>query len=245
MAERGNMPEDKQTAFDRLMEGVPSIHREGHRFILAFAVATLILFLIWVPLGWLGTGLTAWCVYFFRDPDRVTPVRPGLIVAPADGVVQAIDNASPPPELNMDDKARTRISIFMNVFNVHVNRVPTDGEIIGLAYRPGKFLNATLDKASEDNERQAVHLRTAVGDCDLAVVQIAGLIARRIVCELELGQTVAAGERFGMIRFGSRVDVYLDAGLVPLVVVGQTTVAGETILADIKSHESARMGKVR
>ncbi len=239
------MTDDTQTGLEQLLSALPRIHKEGHPFILTFAVATLILFLIWVPLGWLGAGLTAWCVYFFRDPDRITPVRPGLIVAPADGIVQAIESAPPPPELGMDAVPRTRISIFMNVFNVHVNRIPADGEVIGLAYRPGKFLNATLDKASEDNERQSIRLRMAVGDCDLVVVQIAGLIARRIVCTLEEGQSVMAGERFGMIRFGSRLDVYLDAGLEPLVVVGQTTVAGETILADIKSHEPARTGKLR
>lgn len=220
------------------------IHSEGYRFIALFALATLLLFWLAQPLGWLGLALTVWCVCFFRDPPRVTPVRDGLIISPADGMVQAIEAAVPPPELDMGPEARQRISIFMNVFNVHVNRCPAEGEITALAYRPGKFLNASLDKASEDNERQAVRMTTSDGH-DIAFVQIAGLVARRILCTLIEGQSVRAGERFGMIRFGSRVDVYLPDGLAPLVVVGQKAVAGETVLADATSNEVRRRGETR
>jgi len=229
---------------DALKAVVVPINREGHRFIAIFAVATIILFWIADPLGWLGVLLTCWCVYFFRDPDRITPIRDGLIISPADGVVQSIELAVPPEELGMGDKPRMRIAVFMNVFNVHVNRIPIDGEITAVAYRPGKFFNAALDKASTDNERQAVRMTTSLGH-DIAFVQIAGLVARRIVCGLYEGQRVHAGARFGMIRFGSRVDVYLDADMAPLVAVGQTAVAGETVLADGGSDEARRRGEVR
>lgn len=229
---------------DALKAVVVPINREGHRFIAIFAVATIILFWIADPLGWLGVLLTCWCVYFFRDPDRITPIRDGLIISPADGVVQSIELAVPPEELGMGEKPRMRIAVFMNVFNVHVNRIPIDGEITAVAYRPGKFLNAALDKASTDNERQAVRMTTSLGH-DIAFVQIAGLVARRIVCSLYEGQRVHVGARFGMIRFGSRVDVYLDAGMAPLVAVGQTAVAGETVLADSDSDEERRRGEVR
>jgi len=229
---------------DALKDVIVPINREGHRFIAIFAVATIILFWIADPLGWLGVLLTCWCVYFFRDPERVTPIRDGLIISPADGVVQAIEMVMPPEELSMGDQPRQRIAIFMNVFNVHVNRIPIDGEITAVAYRPGKFLNASLDKASTDNERQAIRMTTSLGQ-DIAFVQIAGLVARRIVCGLYEGQRVRAGARFGMIRFGSRVDVYLDAGMAPLVAVGQIAVAGETVLADGESDEARRRGGVR
>ena len=229
---------------DALKDVIVPINREGHRFIAIFAVATIILFWIADPLGWLGVLLTCWCVYFFRDPERVTPNRDGLIISPADGVVQAIEMAMPPEELSMGDEPRQRIAIFMNVFNVHVNRIPIDGEITAVAYRPGKFLNASLDKASTDNERQAIRMTTSLGQ-DIAFVQIAGLVARRIVCGLYEGQRVRAGARFGMIRFGSRVDVYLDAGMAPLVAVGQIAVAGQTVLADGESDEARRRGGVR
>ncbi len=207
------------------------LHPEGRKFVLAFAAATVVLFLISGWLGWLGVILTAWCAYFFRDPARVTPSRAGLIVSPADGRVQMIERAVPPAELDMGSDARPRISIFMNVFDVHVNRVPAGGTIVSQVYRNGKFMNAVLDKASEENERHAVRMRTPEGK-EIAFVQIAGLVARRILCELVDGQTVEAGERFGMIRFGSRLDVYLDVDMVPLVLVGQTAVAGETVLAE-------------
>ncbi|MGH6893794.1 MAG: phosphatidylserine decarboxylase [Dongiaceae bacterium] len=223
---------------------VPPIHRDGWRFVALFAIVAALLFLLWEPLGWAGVILTCWCAYFFRDPARVTPNRPGLVISPADGVVQMIQPAIPPAELGMDQRPLTRISIFMNVFNVHVNRSPIDGEVIALAYRPGKFVNAALDKASEHNEHQSIHLRARDG-LDICVVQIAGLIARRIKCDLSAGRGVRAGDRFGLIRFGSRVDVYLPDGVAPQVCVGQLSVAGETVLADTKSDESARLGEQR
>ena len=209
---------------------LPPIHRDGWPFIAGFAVLAGVLALIAAPLGWIGALLTAWCAFFFRDPARVTPIEPGLLISPADGVVQAVEPATPPAELGMEATPRPRISIFMNVFDVHVNRAPADGAVTALCYRPGKFFNASLDKASEHNERQAVRMTTADGK-DIAVVQIAGLIARRILCTLAEGQHVRAGERIGMIRFGSRVDVYLDGGMIALVVAGQRAVAGETVIA--------------
>lgn len=229
---------------DSIMSVLTPIHREGHKYLVLFAIVTLLLFLVWSPLGWIGVILTAWCAYFFRDPDRVTPTRAGLVIAPADGLVQSVTDAIPPAELGMGEGLRPRISIFMNVFDVHVNRIPMDGEITQVAYTPGKFLNADLEKASEDNERNSIRMTTATGK-DIAFVQIAGLVARRIVSEIEPGQKVQAGERFGIIRFGSRVDVYLDDGLKPLVCVGQRTIGGETVLADSASEEPQRHGVVR
>ncbi len=220
------------------------IHREGWPFIALFAVASALLGLLWAPLGWLGLVLTCWCVYFFRNPDRVTPSRPGLVVSPADGVVCLVGHAVPPVELGMGNEPRMRVSVFMSVFDVHVNRTPIDGRITKIAYKPGKFLNASLDKASEDNERMAVRME-AEGGRDIAFVQIAGLVARRIKCDLSEGQGVRAGERFGLIRFGSRVDVYLPDGVSPMVACGQRCIAGETVLADLASSEEARQGEVR
>ena len=229
---------------DTILSVLTPIHREGHKFVVLFALGTLILFVLWEPLGWLGVILTAWCGYFFRDPDRVTPTRDGLVVSPADGVVQSVGEAIPPAELGMGETPRPRVSVFMNVFDVHVNRTPATGEIVQVAYTPGKFLNADLEKASEENERNAVRMRTASGK-DIAFVQIAGLIARRILCEVESGRKVLAGERFGLIRFGSRVDLYLAEGMRPLVCVGQRMVAGETVIADEKSREKQRFGEIR
>ena len=229
---------------DAVRKGLAPLHPEGWKFVAIFAVATLVLFWLWEPLGWLGVVLTVWCAYFFRDPPRVTPTRAGLVIAPADGVVQLVGPAVPPPELDMGSDPRPRICIFMNVLNVHINRNPVDGEVVKLAYRPGSFLDASLDKASSENERQSIRLRGADGH-DYAVVQIAGLVARRILCQLREGQSVRAGERFGLIRFGSRVDVYLDDGMVPLVIPGQTTVGGETVLADGQSTEAQRTGEIR
>ncbi len=226
------MSQEHHGLIDTFSSVLVPIHKEGYPFIAIFAVSSLVLFWIWPPLGWIDAILTLWCVYFFRDPPRVTPERPNLIVSPADGAVQMITEAAPPPELGMGEEPRTRVSIFMNVFNVHVNRVPADGEITELHYHSGRFFNASLDKASLDNERQSVRM-TTTGGKDIAFVQIAGLVARRIVCHLLTGQEVKAGERFGMIRFGSRVDVYLDHGMEPLVRVGQTAIAGETVLAEI------------
>jgi len=223
---------------------LPPLHPEGPGFVAIFLVASLILYWIYEPLGVIGFGLTIWCFYFFRDPDRVTPVRDGLVVSPADGIVQMIGLVPPPVELGMDPNPVTRISIFMSVFNCHVNRTPVAGTVIKEEYIPGKFLNATLDKASADNERQAIHLRTESGK-DVGVVQIAGLVARRIRCDIRAGQRLVTGQRFGMIRFGSRLDVYLPAGTHALVSVGQHAVAGETVLADLHATEPAREGEVR
>lgn len=218
------------------------MHREGVKFIAIFAAVTAVLFLIYDPLGWVGVGLTIWCYYFFRDPKRVTPTREGLIISPADGVVSLIEHAVPPPELGMPDAPLTRVSVFMNVFNCHVNRAPIGGKVLNVAYRPGKFLNASLDKASEDNERNSLCLEMADGR-QIAVVQIAGLVARRIVCFTQDGADLQTGERFGLIRFGSRVDVYLPDGVAPLVAIGQGMIAGETVLADLQSTEPARQGR--
>ena len=211
---------------------------EGYPFIGAFALVSLVLFWIWNPLGWLGMLATAWCAYFFRDPLRVTPVRDGLVVAPADGRISQITTAAPPGELGFGEKPLPRISIFMSVFDCHVNRSPVTGRIEKILYQPGKFFNADLDKASVDNERNSLVI--AIPGGRIAVVQIAGLIARRIVCFVREGQPLGAGERFGMIRFGSRLDVYLPEGVAPLVGVGQIALAGETVLADLRASGEAR-----
>lgn len=221
------------------------INRAGWPFIAIFAVGALLLWTLGDLFGLIGLVLTLWCVYFFRDPDRMTPTRTGLIVSPADGFVQKVDTAPPPPELDMGDEPRARVCVFMNVFNVHVNRTPADGIIKRISYRPGKFLNASLDKASVDNERNSFQLEMDDGKNDLAFVQIAGLVARRIVCQVNEGQPVAAGQRIGLIRFGSRVDVYLPKGVQPLVSEGQTALAGETVLADMQSKEQARSAQIR
>jgi len=223
------------------LKNIPTIHPEGRRFVLIFAAATLVLFMLSPILGWIGVVLTLWCGYFFRDPERVTPEREGLVISPADGVVCAVEKLPWPKELRAKGPSVWRISIFMNVFNVHINRAPMAGKISKLAYVPGKFFNASLDKASEDNERQLVAMKASAGG-QIAYVQIAGLIARRIVCYLEEGQAVSAGERFGLIRFGSRVDVYLPEGVEPLVDIGATTIAGETVLADVSLKEKRRTG---
>lgn len=216
---------------DSVRKQMAPIHPEGYLFIGIFALASLVLFIIWKPLGWIGVVLTLWCVYFFRDPVRVTPVRDGLVIAPADGKISAVSLAVPPAELGLGSESLPRVSIFMSVFDVHVNRSPVSGEIERIVYRPGKFLNADLDKASEDNERNGLVVRTPSGR--YGVVQIAGLVARRIVCFVKEGQLVSAGERIGLIRFGSRVDVYLPAGTKPLVSVGQYALGGETVIADL------------
>lgn len=220
------------------------IHRAGWPFIGIALVAAVVLGLLWEPLFWLGLLAAAYCAYFFRDPPRVTPTRVGLVIAPADGLVHPIVRAVPPPELELGDQPLTRVSIFLNVFNVHINRVPIDGTVTALSYRPGKFVNAALDKASEDNERMAIKVTTYDG-VDLGFVQIAGLVARRIVCNLKADEPVRAGQVFGLIRFGSRMDVYLPDGVAPLVSPYQTAVAGETVIADLQSDEAARQGEER
>jgi len=221
---------------------IKPMHPEGRRFVGIFAAITVVLFLIADPLGWIGVGLTVWCYYFFRDPKRTTPMRAGLLVSPADGVISLIEPAVPPAELGMGDAALTRVSVFMNVFNCHVNRAPIEGTISKISYRPGKFFNASLDKASSDNERNSLRITMKDGR-DIAVVQIAGLVARRIVCFANEGVQVNTGERFGLIRFGSRLDVYLPDGVEPLVVLGQGMIAGETVIADLASDEPRRMGR--
>lgn len=205
------------------------IHREGYPFIAILAFAALFLGWLWGPLFWVGLVLTAWCIYFFRDPARVTPLDPTLVISPADGRVSQVGPAVPPAELELGPLPRMRISVFMNVFNCHVNRAPVSGQIRRIAYKPGKFLNAELDKASEFNERNGLVIDNAHGQ--IAVVQIAGLVARRIVCFSREAEQLAVGQRFGLIRFGSRLDVYLPDGAEPLVAEGQIAIAGETPIA--------------
>ena len=221
---------------------IKPMHPEGWRFVAIFGAITAVLFFVWDPLGWIGLGLTVWCYYFFRDPIRSVPLDEGLIVSPADGVISLIERAVPPEELGMGPEALLRVSVFMNVFNCHVNRMPVAGQIDAIAYRPGKFLNASLDKASSDNERNSLAIRMADGR-KVAVVQIAGLVARRIVCFTRVGQTLRMGDRFGLIRFGSRLDVYLPEGVEPQVALGQTMVAGETVIADLTRAFPARLAR--
>ena len=228
---------------DSIRKQLVPIHPEGYPFIGGFALASLILFWLWSPLGWLATLATLWCAYFFRDPPRVTPVRDGIVVAPADGRVSQIGNAVPPQELGLGQRPLPRVSVFMSVFDCHVNRSPVAGRIERVVYRAGKFLSADLDKASEDNERNAFVIATD-GGTRVAAIQIAGLVARRIVPFAREGETVGAGQRIGMIRFGSRVDVYLPEGTSVLVAEGQTAIAGETVLADLKAAEAGRTFRV-
>lgn len=211
---------------------IKPMHPEGRKFVAIFAAVTLVLFAVEDVLGWIGVGLTVWCYYFFRDPERVTPDAPGLVISPADGVVSLIEPAVPPRELGLPEDALTRVSVFMSVFNCHVNRAPVAGKVEKIAYKPGKFLNASLDKASEDNERNSLVIRME-DDRILTVTQIAGLVARRIVSFTQEGAVLDRGERFGLIRFGSRLDIYLPEGVMPSVKIGQTMIAGETVIADL------------
>jgi phosphatidylserine decarboxylase len=225
-----------------LRQVLAPIHPDGWRFIAIALVATAVLFWIYDPLGWIGVVGTAWCVYFFRDPWRVTPQREGLVIAPADGLVVSVGPAVPPAELEMGTAPMTRIGIFLNVFDVHVNRVPMTGRVAKRVYHPGKFFNASLDKASEENERMAIRIATSEGP-DIAVVQVAGLVARRIVCTVSEGDALIAGQRFGLIRFGSRTDVYLPPAWTPFAIVGQRVLGGETVVADCRSQEPPRTGR--
>jgi|SRR5579883_2084275 phosphatidylserine decarboxylase len=227
------------SVFDSIRRQFAPIHPEGYVFIAVFFVATIALDWLWSPLGWIAAVLTVWCAYFFRDPQRVTPWREGLVVAPADGVVSFAGPAAPPPELGLGDRPLPRVSIFMSVFDCHVNRAPVAGRVTRVAYKPGLFLNADLDKASEDNERNGVVIEGPSGT--FGVVQIAGLIARRIVCFVNEGTTLSAGDRFGLIRFGSRVDVYLPDGAQILVGLNSRAIAGETVIADMKLVEPLRV----
>ena len=213
---------------------VKPMHPEGRKFVVIAAAITLVLFALWEPLGWIGTGLTVWVYYFFRDPERVTPDRAGVMVSPADGVVSLLEPATPPAELGLGEAPMTRISVFMSVFNCHVNRIPAAGRITAVAYHEGKFLNASLDKASTDNERNGIAVELPDGR-KYGVVQIAGLVARRILCWSVVDEAMERGQRFGLIRFGSRLDIYLPEGAEPLVEIGQTMIAGETVIATLDS----------
>ena len=217
------------------------LHPDGFKFVLAAAVATLLLFLLWAPAGWVAAVVTLWMAYFFRDPWRVTPLREGLLVSPADGIVISVAPARPPPELDMGEADFVRIGIFLNIFDVHVTRAPIAGRVVALRYAKGRFVNASREEASLSNERMAIGLAPPEGP-EIAYVQVAGLVARRIVCDLREGQRVAAGQRMGIIRFGSRVDVYCPPPYVPMVAAGQRMVGGETVLADRLAQEPPRQG---
>jgi len=217
------------------------LHPDGFKFVLAAAAATLLLFLVWSPAGWAATIVTLWMVYFFRDPWRVTPIREGLLVSPADGIVMSVAPARPPPELEMGDAEVARIGIFLNLFDVHVTRAPIAGRVVALRYTKGRFVDASREEASLNNERMAIRLAPPEGP-EIAYVQVAGLIARRIVCDLREGQRIAAGQRMGIIRFGSRVDVYCPPPYVTMVAAGQRMVGGETVLADRLAREPPRQG---
>lgn len=230
--------------FKDLLHYLPAINKEGFLFIGIFIAVTAFFFILSNTLGWMGVLLTIWCVCFFRDPDRSAPLIEDAVISPADGLVEKIAKAVPPKELDMGEEELTRVSIFLSVFDVHVNRIPVNGTVTKLHYHPGKFLSATLDKASELNERQSVLIETPKGE-KIAIVQIAGLIARRIVCNLDENQVVKAGERFGIIRFGSRMDVFLPKGIEPNVYLGQHMVGGETVIARLSGKQTQITGEVR
>lgn len=230
---------ERQREWGALFELLVPVHRDGHKFIAIGAALTLVLWLLWPVLAWLALLLTLWVAFFFRDPDRVTPLREGLVVAPADGRIVGIERGRPPQELGFGEAPRTRISIHLSVLDVHVNRSPLAGRVVRSLYVPGAFYNPTFDKASDDNERRALVIATPSG-AEVAVVQIAGVISRRIVTFAGEGDMLGAGQRFGLIRFGSRVDVYLPPGHAAHVAIGQRAVAGETVLADLASREGER-----
>lgn len=230
---------DRHSLLETIFDSLAPVHPDGHKFLAVGAGATLLFFLLWPPLGWLLALVTAWVAYFFRDPDRVTPLREGLVIAAGDGRISAIETVRPPAELGLGDEERVRVSIFLSIFDVHIQRAPVPGRIVRSVYSPGAFFNAALDKASEENERRAIVIETSGGD-KIGVVQIAGLVARRIVTFAEEGDNVGVGQRYGLIRFGSRVDTYLPPGKGTLVAVGQRAIAGESVLADLKSDEVER-----
>jgi phosphatidylserine decarboxylase len=217
------------------------IHLDGFKFVAAGVVATCLLFLLWAPAGWFAAIVTVWTAYFFRDPWRVTPLRQGLLVCPADGIVVSVAQAIPPPEIVVSEGAVTRIGIFLNIFDVHVVRAPIGGRVAALRYTKGRFFNASLDKASEENERLAIRVAPPEGP-EITFILIAGLVARRIVCDLHPGQQIATGQRIGIIRFGSRVDVYCPPPYIPMVAAGQRMIGGETVLADSHAQEPPRQG---
>ena len=228
-----------ESLFKSLVAFFVPVHRDGLKFLLPAAALSILFFLLWPPLGWLFGIVAVYIAYFFRDPERITPLREGLVIAPADGRISAIEDIVPPAELGLGAARRTRISIFLSVFDVHINRSPVPGRIKRSVYVPGAFLNADLDKASTENERRAIVIETPAG-AEIGVVQIAGLIARRIVTFSGEGDSLGVGQRFGLIRFGSRVDVYLPVNRRGLVAVGQTAIGGETVLADLNSEELER-----
>jgi phosphatidylserine decarboxylase len=228
-----------ESLFKSLISFFVPVHRDGLKFLLPAVALSILFFLLWAPLGWLFAIAALYIAYFFRDPDRITPLREGLVIAPADGRISSIEDMVPPPELGLGPARRTRISIFLSVFDVHINRSPVPGRIKRSVYVPGAFLNADLDKASLENERRAIVIETPTG-VEIGVVQIAGFIARRIVTFSGEGDSLGVGQRFGLIRFGSRVDVYLPVNRHGLVAVGQTAIGGETVLADLKSEEPER-----
>jgi phosphatidylserine decarboxylase len=217
------------------------LHPDGFKFVLAAAAATVLLFLVWAPAGWAAAVATLWMIYFFRDPWRVTPTREGLVVSPADGIVMSVGPARPPPELEMGDAEVARIGIFLNLFDVHVTRAPVGGRVVALRYAKGRFVDASREEASLNNERMAIRVAPPEGP-EIAYVQVAGLVARRIVCDLREGQRIAAGQRMGIIRFGSRVDVYCPPPYVTMVAAGQRMVGGETVVADRFAQEPPRAG---
>ena len=234
----------RHSLFDTISDSIVPVHPDGFKFLAIGAGICLLLFLLWPPVAWLAVLATGWVAYFFRDPPRVTPLRDGLVLAPGDGRVAAIEHVRAPVELDLGEAERVRVSIFLSVFDVHINRAPVAGRIARSIYVPGSFLNAAADKASEENERRGIVIAAADG-VEIAVVQIAGLIARRIVTFVQEGDSVGVGERLGLIRFGSRVDLYLPPGHGALVAVGQRAVGGETVLADLKSDEPEREARVQ
>jgi phosphatidylserine decarboxylase len=227
---------------DTIIDNLAPVNRDGHKFIAIAAGLALIFFLVWPPLAWVCVVAALYIAYFFRDPDRVTPQREGLIIAPADGRIAAIETVQPPTEMGLGSDQRVRISTFLSVLDVHITRAPVSGRIVRSIYVPGSFLNAADDKASDENERRVMIIQKTDGT-EIGVVQIAGLVARRIVPFLHEGDSVGVGERLGLIRFGSRVDVYLPVGKHALVSVGQTATAGETVLADLQSAEPERVAR--
>ncbi|MTD94234.1 phosphatidylserine decarboxylase [Hyphomicrobium sp. xq] len=227
---------------DTIIDSLAPVNRDGHKFIAIAAGLALIFFLVWPPLAWVCVVAALYIAYFFRDPDRVTPQREGLIIAPADGRIAAIETVQPPTEMGLGSEQRVRISTFLSVLDVHITRAPVSGRIVRSIYVPGSFLNAADDKASDENERRVMIIQKTDGT-EIGVVQIAGLVARRIVPFLHEGDSVGVGERLGLIRFGSRVDVYLPVGKHALVSVGQTATAGETVLADLQSAEPERVAR--
>ena len=235
---------DHHSVLDIIGDAIAPVHSDGYRFLAIAAAVTLLLFLLWPPVAWLAALITVFIAYFFRDPARVTPLREGLVIAPGDGRICAIERVRSPLELGLGDSERVRISIFLSLFDVHINRAPVAGRVTRSVYVPGSFLNAARDKSSEENERRAIVI-VIPGGAEIAVVQIAGVIARRIVTFVGEGDSVGVGQRFGLIRFGSRVDLYLPPGRAALVCVGQRAVGGETVLADLKSDEGEREARLQ